>query len=453
MNAPHARLLLAICCLWTGGGGALAATPLDAGRLIAESSKLEKDPEPEMEGSERAVYEKVAPILKTKPAFALRLLKAMSTTSKPDARPSAAFEFMLGNAYHSAEKFPEAEARYRSAVEQNPTLVRAWNNLGALYHVQGRYADAVPCFSKSVSLGQRDATTFGLLGNSLEKTGNTVSAEMAYMQALAAEPSNVSWSEGLLRIYIADKHYAKAETLVRALLASHPNDGRYWATYAQLLLSAGRKLEAMALLERMTVTGLARESDLILLADLYAEQRMTPEALARFARVAATQPELAERRLLQFAKNLSSQRLWDAALTVLDALGQTHVTPQGRVARLETRAELELARNNPVEAKRAFEALIAEAPANGSAWIGLGRVHLAEAEPAKAIEAFERAYEIPESSYRACVELSNLAFKNHDYERCLGYLDHALTIQRTPALENFRNQIRSLVLPEKQTRL
>lgn len=452
MNARHARLLLATCCFWSGGN-ALAATPLDAGRLIAASSQLEEAPEPEMTESERAVYEKVAPILATKPAFALRLLKAMSTSSNPNARPSAAFEFMLGNAYYSAEKYPEAEAKYRSAVEQNPALVRAWNNLGVLYHVQGRHADAVPCFSRSVTLGHRDATTFGLLGNSLEKTGNTVSAEMAYMQALAAEPANVSWSEGLLRIYIAEKQWAKAETLVRALLANHPQEARYWATYAQLLLSSGRKVEATAMLERMAATGLTRESDLILLADLYAEQRMTTEALATFNRVAATQPELAERRLLQFTKNLCSQRLWDAALAVLDALATTRMTPQSRVAVLETRAELELARRNPLEAKRAFEALIAEAPANGNAWIGLGRVHLAEAEPAKAIAAFERAYEIPESSYRASVELTNLEFKNHNYERCLRYLDHALAIQRSAALETFRSQIRNLAPPEKQPRL
>lgn len=450
MNTHHARLLLVICGLWTGGGGALAATPFDAARLIAESSRLEKPPEPEMTGAERSVYEKVAPILATRPAFALRLLTAMNTSSSSTTQRSPAFEFMLGNAYYSAKKFPEAEARYRSAVEGNPTLVRAWNNLGVLYYVQGRHADAVPCFSRSVSLGHRDATTLGLLGNSLEKTGNTVSAEMAYMQALAAEPSNVSWSEGLLRIYIAEKQHAKAETLVRALLASRPQEARYWATYAHLLLSAGRKLEATAMLGRMAATGLAREADLIVLADLYAEQRMTAESLATFARVAAPQPELVERRLLQLAKNLTSLGRWDAAITVLDALAQSQVTPQGRIAVLETRAELELARRNSPEARRAFEALIAEAPANGNAWIGLGRVYLADADPAKAIGAFERAYEIPETSYRASIELSNIEFKNHNYERCLGFLDHALTIQPTAALVTFRDQIRNLVLPEKQ---
>jgi tetratricopeptide (TPR) repeat protein len=452
MNARHARLLLATWCLGCGGG-ALGAAPLDGGRLIEESSQLQKAPEPEMTDAERAVYDKVAPILATKPAFALKLLKAMTASATADAKPSPAFEFMLGNAYYAAGNYPDAETKYRSAVDRNPTFVRAWSNLGVLYHVQKRHADAMPCFSKAVTLGNREATTFGLFGNSLEKIGNTVSAEMAYMQALAAEPDNASWSEGLLRIYIAEKQYAKAETVVRALLANHPADPRYWATYAQLLLSAGRKLEAMALLERMSVTGLTREADLVLLADLYAEQRMTTEALATFRRVAATQPELAERRLLLLVKSLSGERLWDRAIAVLDALAQSPETPQSRVARLETRAELELARSNPLEAKRAFEALIAEAPANGNAWIGLGRVHLAEAEPTKAIEAFEHAYEIPESSYRASIELSNIEFKNHNYERCLRFLDHALGIRRTAAVENFRDEIKNLIPLEKEPRL
>jgi tetratricopeptide (TPR) repeat protein len=450
MKTASIRLLLATCCLW-GGAGALAAAPLDADRLIAESSRLKNAPEPEMTESERAVYEKVAPILARRPAFALKLLKSASTSSDPDAQPSPAFEFMLGNAYYSVDDFTEAEAKYRSAVERNPAFSRAWGNLGVLYHMQARYADAVPCFSRAVTLGNREAMTFGLLGNSLEKTGNTVSAEIAYMQALAAEPANVSWSEGLLRIYIAEKQPAKAETLVRTLLANHPGNPRYWAAYAHLLLSSGRKLEATALLDRMAALDLARETDLILLGDLYAEQRMTTEALARFAGVAASQPELVEKRLLQFAKTLGREQLWAAALTVLDALAQTPLTAQSRIACLESRAELEIARENPVEARRAFEALVAEAPAHGNAWIGLGRVYLAEAELAKAVAAFERACEIPESSFRASIELANLEFRNRNYERCLGHLDRALSIQRSPAVQNFRNQIGNLIAPETQS--
>lgn len=427
-----------------------AENSIDPRRLIAESSALRGKPEPEMTESERAVYEKIEPILSARPEFGLRLLQGMTPASALETKTSPAFEFMHGNALYSMERFGEAEARYRNAVEGNPGFIRAWSNLGILYYVQKRFAEAAPCFSQAVSLGDHDPATFGMLGNAFEKTGNTVSAEMAYMQALAAEPTNANWAEGLLRIYIADQQWTKAETLVRTLLANHPQDTRYWAAYVHLLLSSNRKLEATALLERMSATDLIREKDLILLADLYAELRLTAEALATWVKVAVTQPLLVEQKQLQFARGMIATRAWDDALTVLEALASAQLSAAGNIARLEARVELEIARKRWVEAKGQLGVLLEAAPSNGNAWISLGRICLAEADPAKAVEAFERAHEIPESEYRASIELTNIAFKNRDYARCLRLLDHALSIQPSAAIENFRNQIQNLLPPERQ---
>jgi tetratricopeptide (TPR) repeat protein len=204
MRACCAIFVFLGCSLKAGSAetAAIAATAPDPAQLIAESGALQKRPEPEMTESEQVVYDKVAPIMARRPPFALKLLKGMSKSSDPDAKPSPAFEFMLGNAYHASARYAEAEACYQRCLAQSPSFIRAWSNLGVLYYVQNRYQDAVPCFSKAVTLGDRDPATFGMLGNVLEKTGNSVSAEMAYMQALAANPAEANWSEGLLRLYI-----------------------------------------------------------------------------------------------------------------------------------------------------------------------------------------------------------------------------------------------------------
>ena len=175
------------------------APKLDPKRIINESNSFLKEREPEMTAEEYALYEKVVSMLATKPDFALRLLEGMMSDKET---PSPAFQFILGNAYYSAGQNDKAETSYRQAVERYPNFLRAWNNLGILYHTTERYAEAAKCFSKSVVLGDRDATTFGLLGYDLEREGNIVSAEMSYMEALAAAPDNDEWKEGLLRIYI-----------------------------------------------------------------------------------------------------------------------------------------------------------------------------------------------------------------------------------------------------------
>lgn len=432
------------CTLWAAPDPAI-----DAAAIIQESGDFLKRPEPEMTESERAVYDKVAPILSRRPEFALKLLKSMAgTTPDGTTKPTPAFEFMLGNAFYAVNDFARAEKKYRSAVERNPAFVKAWKNLGVLHYVQDRYAEAAPCFSRAVALGDRDPTTFGLFGTALEKTGNTVSAESAYRQALAADPANLNWTEGLLRLYLADKREGPAETLVRALLKAHPREAKYSLTYLNLLLSSQRKLEAISLLLRMSETGLAREEDVALLADLYAEQQMTPETLATLQRLEVPQPELARQKLLRFARNLIASRSWSRASTVLEALSQASLSPAGRIAYLEARVELQLARKHWIEAKNELQTLLKEAPSNGTAWLGLGRVHLAEMEESEAIAAFERASRIPESAYRASLELANIACKNRRYAQCLGHLDQALGIQRSPAVQNFRDQIRNLVASE-----
>lgn len=444
----HHLLVFAAGCVWCELPAA-PASPVIPAQIISESGDFLKKVEPEMTESEQAVYGKIAPILSRRPAFALKLLKSMAgTTPDGTSKPTPAFEFMMGNAFYTVNDFSAAEKKYRSAVERNPAFVKAWKNLGVLYYVQDRYADAAPCFSKAVALGDRDPTTFGLFGTSLEKTGNTVSAEGAYMQALAADPANLNWTEGLLRLYLADKQAGKAETLVLALLEAHPQETKYSLTYLNLLLSGQRKLEAIALLQRMSDTGLARLDDIGLLADLYAEQQMTSEALATLERLAVSQPELARQKLLRFARNLIAARSWTRASAVLQVLSKAPQSSPARIAYLEAKVELELARKRWIDAKSELQALLKEAPSSGTAWMGLGRVHLAETEETEAIAAFEHAREIPESAYRASLELANIACKNRRYAQCLGHLDHALSIQRSLAVQNFRNQIRNLVASE-----
>jgi len=446
----HHLLVLAGACLW-GSLPAAIDPAIDPSRLIRESSGFLEELGPEMTEAEQAVYDKVAPILSKRPAFALKLLKSMAGTTPDGAsKPTPAFEFMLGNAFYTVNDFAAAETKYRSAVEQNPAFVRAWKNLGVLYYVQDRYAEAAPCFSKAVALGDRDPTTYGLFGTALEKTGNTVSAESAYMQALAVDPANINWTEGLLRLYLADKQQGKAETLVLTLLRTHPREAKYSLTYLNLLLSTQRKIEAIALLQRMSETGLAREEDVALLADLYAFEQMTAEALATLDRLAISQPELAGQKRLRFARSLIAARRWDLALTVLETLAQAPAASPRRIAYLEARVDLELARKNWIGAKSELQTLLKEAPLSGSAWLGLGRVHLAEIEEAEAIAAFERACEFPETAYRASLELANIACKHRRYAQCLDHLDRALGLQPSAAVESFRNQIRNLVPAESR---
>ncbi|HWA27664.1 MAG TPA: tetratricopeptide repeat protein [Lacunisphaera sp.] len=414
---------------------------LDPKRIINESNNFLKEREPEMTAEEYAIYERVLTMLGTKPEFALKLLEAMMTEKE---KPSPAFEFILGNAYYATGANDKAETSYKSAVERYPTFLRAWNNLGILYYATQRYPDAIRCFSKCVTLGDREPQTFGLLGYSLEQEKRVVQAEMAYMQALTGDPANLDWLEGLLRIYVEGRQFGRAEWLVKDLVKQQPKEPRFWFAYANILLSQNRKLEAIALLEVPASLGVAGATETLLLADLYADQKLVPEAIAAYQRVMATTPKLGEQKLLTLARLMIYSGNLPQARKVLDGLAGK-VTPEGRSGFMLARADLLLAENKWPEARGALEDLLKVEPLNGKALISLGKVYVAEDNLARAQFAFEAAYQVPDSLYRACIELATLELRNKHYAKTVEYLEKALTLERTSAVEDFLARVRPLV--------
>jgi tetratricopeptide (TPR) repeat protein len=441
MKTPRIVLLFSLANAL--GGSALASQPkVDPHRIVNESNSFLKEREPEMTEEEYALYQKVVTMLASNPEFAVKLLEAMTSDKEP---PSPAFQFILGNAYYAANLNDKAEASYRIAVTRYPTFLRAWVNLGVMYYATGRYSDAVPCFSKAVELGDRDSSTFGLLGYSLQKEGDLVSAEMAYMQALSGDPSDPDWKEGLLTICIEGKQFARAESLVKNLIKEKPTDSQYWMAYATILLAENRKLDATVVLETASGTGVANTEALSLLGDLYAEQRMIPEAAGIYQKILASAPDIGERKLLHYAQVLiAGDRLQDAE-AVLDRVKSASDDETGIEIR-QTRADLLAAEKKWPEERQELDGLLRVSPLNGRALISLGRAYAAEDDVPRATLAFEAAYAVPGSVYVASLELANIELKNKHYAKSVEYLQKALSIERTDAVQDFLVRVKSMVV-------
>lgn len=417
---------------------------LDAQRIINESSSFLKEREPEMTAEEYALYEKVMNMLATNPAFALRVLEGMMNEKEP---PSPAFQFILGNAYYAAGDNLKTEASYRTAVERFPSFLRAWNNLGVLYYTTDRFADAVNAFSKSVALGDREPTTYGLLGYSLEKEGNAIAAEVAYMQALSGDPGNADWQEGLLRLCVEGRQLVRAEAMARNLIKTKPTEARYWLILANVLLTDNRKLEAIAVLELCAGAGVASPDELILLGDLYAEQKLLPEALAIYAKLVKPEPATGEQKLLRLAQTLTDAGRSTEAETVLKAIPPT-LSPTGRITKLLVQAQIESAAKRWAEARRDLESILADEPMHGPALLALGAVHVGEGDDARAAFVFEAAGRVSGATYRASLELANLEIRNRNYARSVAHLQKALSLEHTEQVADYLARVRTLVTEE-----
>jgi tetratricopeptide (TPR) repeat protein len=424
-------------------GVARASEPkLDPKRIINESSSFLKEKEPEMTEEEYALYQKVVSMLASNPEFAVKLLEAMYASDKEP--PSPAFAFILGNAYYAANQNDKAEANYRNAVKRYPTFLRAWVNLGVLYYATGRYGDAIPCFSRAVELGDRDSSTFGLLGYSLQKEGDLVSAEMSYMQALSGDPANVDWKEGLLSICVEGKQFARAESLVKNLIKEKPDDSRYWLTYANILLAEGRKMDAIVLLETASGAGMASVEELSLLGDLYAEQMMVPEASAIYQKILVPSPDLGQKKMVHYAQVLISAKKLQEAQGVLEMF-KTEGDDADGIELRQTKADLLAAQKKWPEERQELDGLLKVDPLNGRALISLGRAYAAEDDVARATVAFETAYGVKDTTYVASLELANIELKNRHYSKSVDYLQKALTIEKTDEVQDFLVKVKTLV--------
>jgi tetratricopeptide (TPR) repeat protein len=416
------------------------APKIDAKRIINTSNSFLKEREPEMNAEEYALYEKIAEMSANQPEFALKLLEAMMSDTQP---PSPAFEFILGNVYFAAGQMDKAKARYLSAVKRYPSFVRGWSNLGVLYYSADDYAEAKGCFSKAITLGDHDPETLGLLGYCLERTGNNVAAEMAYMQALSGSPDNTEWMEGLLRIYVQGRQFGRAESLVKSLIDLKPDRKELWLTYANILISDNRKLEAMIVLEASVGAGVAGPDELNLLGDLYAEQGFNSEAADIYQQIMASSPEIGERKFLYFAHVLISTHRLQQAGELLGRL-KTGLTPAGRPDYLLACADLAAAKQQWPQARGFFQEILAASPLNGKALLGLGQAYAAEDDPTHATFAFESAYQIPDSAYRASLELANLELKARHYDKCAEYLEKALSMEKTDAVADYLARVKTL---------
>lgn len=410
---------------------------VDPYRIINESMNFRKEREPDMTAAEFALYERMSSMVETNADFALQLLETMLNDKEED---SAAFDLALGNLYFAEERVDEALARYLDAVEKYPEFLRGWNNIGMIHYQRREWAEAATAFARAVNLGDRDAQTFGLLAFSMRQTGNTLGAEMAFMQAMTANPEDPNWIGGLLELYFANGRHAQSESLVREMVRIEPDKPRHWMLYASLLVTLERPLEAATQLEIARQLGVADRESLGLLGDLYVNLGLVPEAIAAYQAIPGSEDELGQARLLAYARALIAKEELGKAAQVLEKLPISTVWNQVRARRF-AEAELATARSEWENAELAYRGVLQQEPLNGYALLGLGQSLHSAGDVSRAQFVFEQALEIESSAHRASLELANIALVSRQFAQAIVHLRRADSLETTPAI---RSQIARL---------
>jgi tetratricopeptide (TPR) repeat protein len=93
----------------------------------------------------------------------------------------------LGNIYFRIGACEEAMAVYEKAIEEAPAFGWPYSNLGLVYAHQGKYAQAIPLYRKSIELLKTDrdrAIAWNRMGDAYRRMGDPKNAMSAYQKAV-----------------------------------------------------------------------------------------------------------------------------------------------------------------------------------------------------------------------------------------------------------------------------
>lgn len=131
----------------------------------------------------------------------------------------------LSLVYLRLERLELAERCARAALELDPQLADAYNNLGQVLAAKGRSADAVAAYRKAVALSPRTALFHFNLGVGLQAdSGDPQEVENCYRRALDLAPDFAPALANLGTLYLQRRQWNEAWSyLVRANLADPGN--------------------------------------------------------------------------------------------------------------------------------------------------------------------------------------------------------------------------------------
>ncbi len=420
-------------------------TGLDPYRIINESYNFLKEVEPEMTSAEYALYERVVPMAISRPEYAITLLENMLADQD---EVSSAFKYVLANVYMNSERAEDAERLYKESVIDYPDFMRAWQNLGLLYYTQNRFKEAIPCFSQTIALGNRQAEIYGFIGYCLGKINNQYAAEAAYQQALAIEPFNVDWIEGILNLQLNSKQFDRVESLLKQLILIESRNEAHWLLYANVLVQLDRRVEAIGLLQTAVGLGLDNEDSLVMLGDLCAEQKFISEAMESYNSLMADNVNLGASRIVSFANVLIEDGKLTEARRLLDEVPE-ELPEVIMVKYLNSESRYFKGMDDIEKSKNALEQIVRLQPLNGEALLSLGTIYKDSGDTSRAIFTFEQTYALEEFVYFSSLELANIYLEDKDYEKSLGYLRDANSIERSTFLQEYIEKISLLIINPK----
>jgi len=198
-------------------------------------------------------------------------------------------------------RLDEAATQCRSAIEHDPTLVEAWNNLGTVQMKQNKWDDARASFEKTIELAPEYSLAYGNLAE-VETNAQNVAKALEYLnKAIVVDKDGFfdakrraeAYSNIAVTAMKLQKYDVAADAYKDAIEAS-PQDTDLARNLASAYRASGRANEAVPILLDVIKRNPNSAEAYNTLGIIYAEQNRKQDAIAQFQRALQINPNFAQ---------------------------------------------------------------------------------------------------------------------------------------------------------------
>lgn len=377
---------------------------------------------------------------------------------------SPALVFVLGNLYFQADRPDDARRAFLEAIRRYPRFRRAHTNLGYLYISQNKTTEALPMLQRAVELGETSARVFGLIGYCHLLNKDAVAAENAYRQACLLDSGSRDWKLGLAQSLVAQEKFAEAASLIDTLIAANANDKQLWLQQTNAYLAMDRKQEAAVNLEILRLKGLADESNLNLLGNIYMDRNEPQLALYAYMAAIEKATEFNIERALKSARILNDYGFPDKAAQFLVKIRAKIGDDPGsdtQTAVLLTEVRVAQTMGEDGRVGELLAKLLEIDPVNGEVLLEMARhqagVAKSESDEEARCDLVEKAktnYQLAakhdDVAYHAHLGLGQMLVRESRYLDAMAALETALSLKKSDSLSQYVSRVRRAADREQQ---
>jgi len=396
--------------------------------------------EPELtDTNEISFMREVAPLIQADPKLAAYVLKTNLTATN-----NAQMDFTLGSLYFQGGDFPSAAKYFQNAIDKFPDFRRAHKNLGFSFLKMGKYPEAAAPLSAAIELGDRDATTYGLLGFCYMTKKLFIPAESALKQAMLFEPHNDKWRGNIVQVLIAQQKFDEANRMVEEVLQRDPSDVSMWHQQAKIYSQLEKPKLAAVNYEIIRKLGEATPEMLFRLGDIYMAEESTDLALPVYQDAIREAGTKDISRSLRTAKLLVSRGALDEAKKLFASVreaGGNKLEKGHELDLLKSEAKVATAEGEAGRAAKILLSVVERDPLDGEALLLIGDHFLSVDEIEKAEFRYDLASKIEGVAADAFVKLAQLRVKQEKYDDAIALLNKAQKIDHRDTVQNYLEAI------------